>query len=93
MQAGEECGYCETILDVHCTLHGDAFCDLRDAYYTDDTLTIDDVYDRLYAIATPQQMAEALPVVEDRVRRVTTAAETPGVGWTAYWQKRLHTPG
>lgn len=91
MQAGEECGYCETILDVHCTLHGAAFCDLKEQYYTDETMTVDDVYDRLYQIATPQQMAEALPLVEDRVRQVT-AAPTPNADWIGYWQKRLHTP-
>lgn len=85
MKSGEDCGYCEIILDVHCTLHGATFCDLREAYYTDDQMTIDQVYDQLYAIATPQQLAEAMPLVEARVAQGVAPAPPVTPDWIAQW--------
>jgi len=89
MKAGEDCGYCEIILDVHCTLHGEAFCDLRESYYTDETMTIDHVYDTLYAIATPQQLAEAMPVVEARIAQSTARASMTS-DWITRWGASAH---
>lgn len=70
MKADEECGYCATILDAHCTLHGaeqPSFCDIQRRYYTDDTMTVDDVYAALIPLETPRQHEAALQAVNDRV--------------------------
>ena len=70
MQADEECGYCATILDAHCTLHGQenpAYCDLQRRYYTDDAMTVDDVYDAIIPMETPAQHDAAVQAVNDRI--------------------------
>lgn len=70
MSPQEECGYCATILDAHCTLHGDTqpdYCDLQRRYYTDDTMTVDDVYAALIPLETPAQHDAAVHAVHDRV--------------------------
>lgn len=82
MKSGEQCGYCQTILDTHCQMHGGDFCDLQTQYLTDTNMTVDDVYDRLYQIATPQQLAEARPVVEKQVN----SGDGPPTGWVTQWR-------
>ncbi len=70
MDANEECGYCATILDAHCTLHGQenpAYCDVQRRYYTDDTMTVDDVYAAIIPLETPAQHDAAVQAVNDRI--------------------------
>jgi hypothetical protein len=99
MQADEDCGYCRTLLDVHCTLHGPEFCEIKDQYYTDPAMGIDDVYDRLLAIATPDQITEAKQVVLARKaagldppdpppRANEAAAQAAAQKWLRHWQGR-----
>lgn len=70
MDANEECGYCATILDAHCTLHGQenpAYCDVQRRYYTDTTMTVDDVYAALIPLETPAQHEAAVQAVNTRM--------------------------
>ena len=82
MKAGEACGYCQVVLDTHCALHGQAFCDLQQAYQQSDTMTVDDVYDALYALATPTQLMEAAAIIQARVQ---TARQASSPTWITYW--------
>lgn len=98
MRTGEECGYCSTLLDVHCTLHGPQFCAIKDEYYTSPHMGIDDVYDRLYAVATPEQIHEASRMVKAREAQglppsqpspVTVdnrGAQAAAARWLDHWQ-------
>lgn len=97
MKAGESCGYCATLLDVHCTLHGQAFCDIKEQYFTDPTMGIDEVYDRLLAIATPDQINEARGMVRQREAlgippvavpdpAPNPLAEAAALRWMVHWQ-------
>jgi hypothetical protein len=72
MRPGEPlCGYCESLLWAHCVelKHGQEFCELRERYYTDPSMGSDEVLDRLYQLGTPQQLLEAIQVVNQRVAR------------------------
>lgn len=100
MKDGESCGYCATLLDAHCILHGEEFCEIKEQYFTDPTMGIDDVYDRLLAIATPDQIHEARGMVKQREAlgippvAVPTAprprpnpfAEAAAQRWMTHWQ-------
>lgn len=77
MKTGEECGYCATLLDVHCTLHGQEFCDIKEQYWTDPTMGIDAVYDRLLDVATPQQINEARRMVKQREAQGIPPVQVP----------------
>lgn len=77
MRPDESCGYCTTLLDVHCTLHGPQFCEIKDQYFTDPTMGIDDVYDRLLAIATPDQIREATHMVVERKAQGLSPVKPP----------------
>lgn len=92
------CGYCTTLLDAHCTLHGAEFCTIKEQYYTDPTMGVDEVYDRLLAIATPEQIEAATNQVKDRQRTGMPpvpvpdppvnpqAAEAAAHRWLDHWQ-------
>lgn len=63
----ERCGYCEALLWAHCVelRHGEAFCELREEYLTRG-LDPDQVFDRLEELAAPDQIAEAVELVQCR---------------------------
>jgi len=63
------CGYCTTVLEAHCRVfqHGEEFCKLRTDYYTRSDMGTNEVFDRLVAIATPEQIAQVSQWVEERI--------------------------
>lgn len=100
MKPDEECGYCTTLLDAHCTLHGPSFCDIKEQYFADSTMGIDEVYEALYAIATPEQINEASRMVRSRHAQGIPAvdpsssssvdaqsAQEAAQKWLTHWQQ------
>lgn len=97
MREGENCGFCRSVLEAHCDLHGKQnpkFCELKERYYTDPTMGTDQVFDSLEQMATPDQISQATEHVDNRIRRglppppmpEPPAAQAAADRWLHNWQ-------
>ena len=71
MREGDNCNFCGAVLDANCDVNGPenpAICELKEQYWTT-PMTGDEMLQRLYQLATPEQLQRADPEVTARMRR------------------------
>ena len=89
MIEGDSCNFCGALLDAHCDAgarqNDPRFCELKEEYWTTD-MSSDAMLDRLFALATPEQLQAVDPEVTRRMRAhrygptATSAATPPAQG-------------
>ncbi len=58
MRREENCDLCTATLDLACKRYGQEFCDLKERYFTDPEMGVDDVLMEITVRMTPEQRVE-----------------------------------
>lgn len=83
MREGDDCNFCNALLDAHCAVNGGDFCRLKEEYVATD-LPADKMLDRFYEIVTDDQLVKTDPEVRRRMS-FRNSQPDPGQAAAAKW--------
>lgn len=92
MQEGDSCNFCGAVLDAHCDAgerqQDPRFCELKEEYWTTQ-MSSDEMLDRLFDLATPEQLQAVDPDVTRRMKMHRYTREAPSAAQAG----PVHDPG
>jgi len=86
MRPEDDCNFCLALLNAHCAIGGERFCQLKEEYLATD-LSADAMLDRFYAIVTDEQLVRTDQEVRRQMNYLNLQPTDPG---QAAAQKWLH---
>jgi hypothetical protein len=82
----DDCNFCLALLDAHCAVNGEPFCELKEEYMTTD-IPADTMLDRFYGMVTDEQLVKTDLEVRRRMANLADPGRAAADRWLTNWRQ------